>query len=98
MRQDGCTVVFDVGKTNAKLTLWDARGRFLERHVRRNDEVRASGYRALDAQGLEEWLAATLSEFARSARVSAIIPVAHGAAAALVHDAQLFARADGLRG
>ncbi len=63
MREDGCTVVFDVGKTNAKLTLWDARGRCLERRVRRNDEVvYAARYRALDAQGLEAFLARALSE------------------------------------
>lgn len=90
MREDGCTVVFDVGKTNAKLSLWDARGRCLERRVRRNDEVRASAYRALDAAGLEEWLAQTLTEFARNAPIRALIPVAHGAAAVLVRGNQLF--------
>jgi sugar (pentulose or hexulose) kinase len=83
--------VFDVGKTNAKLTLWDARGCCLERRVRRNVAVRASDYRALDVQGLDDWLARTLSEFARAANIGTIIPVAHGAAAALVRGTQLFA-------
>jgi sugar (pentulose or hexulose) kinase len=85
-----CTIVFDVGKTNAKLTLWDAAGRQLQRRVRPNDIV-ARDYRALDADGLESWLVATLSEFARNADVGAIVPVGHGAAAALVSKGQLFA-------
>ncbi len=33
---DPATVVFDVGKTNAKLTLWDSAGHCLERRARRN--------------------------------------------------------------
>jgi sugar (pentulose or hexulose) kinase len=86
-----CTVVFDVGKTNAKLTLWERRGRCLERRVRRNKPIRASGYQALDARALEEWLANTLSEFAQRFSIGAIVPVAHGAAAALVCGDRLFA-------
>jgi sugar (pentulose or hexulose) kinase len=86
-----CTIVFDVGKTNAKLTLWDTAGRLLERRVRANEVIRTRDYRALDADRLEDWLAATLSEFARSADVAAIVPVGHGAAAALVRDGRLFA-------
>ena len=90
MREDGCTVVFDVGKTNAKLTLWDAQGRCLERRTRPNVALSVSGYRTLDAQGLDEWLALTLRELTRIAGISTIIPVAHGAAAVLVHGERLF--------
>jgi sugar (pentulose or hexulose) kinase len=85
-----CTIVLDVGKTNAKLTLWDAEGRLLQRRVRPNERVSAPGYQALDAAGLEDWLAGTLSEFAREADVGTIVPVAHGAAAALVSHEGLF--------
>jgi sugar (pentulose or hexulose) kinase len=87
-----CVIVFDVGKTNAKLTLWDARGRQLQRRVRVNDVNYAGGYRALDAPGIEKWLAATLREYARCGDVGAIIPVGHGAAAALVREGGLFAQ------
>jgi sugar (pentulose or hexulose) kinase len=90
VREDGCTVVFDVGKTNAKLTLWDAQGRCLERRTRPNVALSVSGYRTLDAQGLDEWLALTLRELTRIASISTIIPVAHGAAAVLVHGERLF--------
>jgi len=85
-----CVIVFDVGKTNAKLTLWDGSGRQLERRVRANDVIRA-GYRALDVAGIEEWLANTLADYARRADIGAIVPVGHGAAAALVYEGRLLA-------
>ena len=87
----GGTIVFDVGKTHAKLTLWDVDGRPLERRIRRNEVIQTTDYRALDAEGLEEWLAGTLSEYARRAEIATIVPVGHGAAAALVCGDSLFA-------
>lgn len=84
-----CVVVLDVGKTNAKLTLWDAAGRLLDRADRANRSALGPGYRALDAEGIEAWLAETLSRFAAAAEVGAIVPVAHGAACALVADDRL---------
>lgn len=86
-----CAIVFDVGKTNAKLTLWDPQGRPLQRRVRTNEVIHTGSFRALDAEGIEQWLAETLTEFARHADVEAIIPVGHGAAGALVRDDRLFA-------
>ncbi|MBU1378513.1 MAG: carbohydrate kinase [Alphaproteobacteria bacterium] len=84
------TVVLDVGKTNAKLSLWTRDGQALARRVRRNAEVAGPGYRALDVGGIEAWLRETLREFAGLADVRAIIPVGHGAAAALVSGGALF--------
>jgi sugar (pentulose or hexulose) kinase len=84
-------VVLDVGKTNAKLTLWDEAGVLLERRSRANLVVQSDRYRVLDAVGVEAWLVDTLSDFADQAEVGAIIPVAHGAAAALIHDGRLWA-------
>jgi len=86
-----CVVVLDAGKTNAKLTLWDPAGRPLARRVRPNGNHHTDGYRALDAQGIENWLIETLSAFARLGDVGAIIPVGHGAAAALILGDRLFA-------
>ena len=85
-----CVVVLDAGKTNAKLTLWDSAGRPLARRVRPNGNHQSGGYRALDAQGIENWAIETLSEFARLGDIGAIIPVGHGAAAALILDDRLF--------
>ncbi|MGH7881280.1 MAG: carbohydrate kinase, partial [Candidatus Binataceae bacterium] len=51
--------------------------------------VNAGGYLALDALGIEEWMAGVLYEFARMAAVERIIPIAHGSAAAIVRDGAL---------
>ncbi len=77
---DRAIIVIDIGKTHAKLSLWDQMGVLIERRTRANaklDDV-------LDAAGIEVWLEEVLREFAALADVGAIIPVAHGAAAALV--------------
>ncbi|MGH6847676.1 MAG: carbohydrate kinase, partial [Methylocella sp.] len=83
------TIVLDVGKTLAKLSLWTAGGKLIERRTRPNARVNARGYRALDAHGIEEWMAGVLYEFARIAAVERIIPIAHGSAAAIVRDGAL---------
>lgn len=78
------TVVLDIGKTVAKASLWDANGTMVARESRANEIVVADHYRALDTDGIEAWFAATLSGFARIGRIGAIVPVAHGAAAAIL--------------
>jgi sugar (pentulose or hexulose) kinase len=87
----GSAVILDVGKTNAKLTLWDGQGRFVARRNRANEKVSGPGYRALDAEGLEAWITSVLQDFAGRADVRAIVPVAHGAAAVLVDEGAVFA-------
>jgi sugar (pentulose or hexulose) kinase len=80
----GRVVVLDVGKTLAKLSLWDAQGRMLAQRVSANRPLQTSHGRALEAVSIERWLATTLAEFARMGPVSAIVPVAHGAAVAVI--------------
>jgi sugar (pentulose or hexulose) kinase len=80
-------IVLDVGKTLAKLSLWDCNGALIDRRSRSNAAV---GGR-LDVEGIEDWLAAVLSDFAALADVGAIIPVAHGAAAVVLHQGQRIA-------
>ncbi|MBS0612278.1 MAG: carbohydrate kinase [Proteobacteria bacterium] len=82
-------VVLDVGKTVSKLSLWSADGRVVARQARTNEKVISDGRAVLDAAGIDAWLAATLAEFARRRRVTAIIPVAHGAAFAQVRGGRL---------
>jgi len=84
------TVVLDIGKTNAKVSLWDAQGRLVDRWARANASPASSRYRALDVEGIEAWLMASLAACARAGRVARIVPVGHGAAAALVRDGCLF--------
>lgn len=81
-------VILDVGKTMSKLTLWSA-GELLARETRPNARVQGPGYAALDAPGIERWLLEMLARFGRKAEIGAIIPVGHGAAAAIVRDGAL---------
>lgn len=83
------TIVLDVGKTLAKLSLWSSDGAMIERRVRANARVATGAYAALDAAGIEAWAAETLRDFAQLADVGAIVPVGHGAAAAIIRGDRL---------
>lgn len=85
----GGVVVFDIGKSLAKLSLWDDRGQMLEQRSRPNLPVDGGGYRALDVARIEGWLSETLREFAKRGAVAAIVPVGHGAAAAIIDSGKL---------
>lgn len=83
------TVVLDIGKTNAKLTLIDAAGKALA-EVRTPNTVRRVGpYPHHDTERLWSWMCAQLTELASQADICAIVPVTHGATAALVDDTGL---------
>ncbi|MBB3212488.1 sugar (pentulose or hexulose) kinase [Herbaspirillum sp. Sphag1AN] len=76
--------VFDIGKTNIKLTLVDDDGRELVVR-RRANVIRHDGlYPHHDVTAIESWLLATLKELAQQANITAIVPITHGATAALV--------------
>jgi len=85
----GHTIVIDIGKTQSKASLWTADGRRLAYRARRNAIVQGPGYRALDTQGIETWLVKALGELGTLAAVTRVIPVAHGAAVALVRSGRL---------
>jgi sugar (pentulose or hexulose) kinase len=84
----GWTIVLDVGKTLSKATLWDEGGICVARRSRPNRRPSGGGMR-LDTAGIERWLEGTLREFAALGPVGAIVPVAHGAGAALVANGRL---------
>lgn len=79
-------IVLDIGKTNVKLALVDAAGRLLAERRRPNTILRDGPYPYHDTEGIWDWMLATCRAFAGQARVSAIVPVTHGATAALVDD------------
>ena len=89
--KEGCIVVVDIGKTNAKTSIWDADGQLIERRTRANAPQQAAGYKALDVAGIDQWLIESLTAFARQGAVSRIVTVGHGAAAALLQQGRLFA-------
>lgn len=85
----GWTVVLDVGKTLSKASLWDENGNRIASQSRPNQSVIHDGLPVLDAHGIESWLIQALSEFAKLGPIDSIVPVAHGAGAALVRAGQL---------
>lgn len=86
---DGLIVVLDVGKTLTKLSLWGRTGIQIARETRANSRVDAGAYAALDAVGIQVWAARVLKDFAKRGRISAIVPVAHGAGVAVLRDSRL---------
>ena len=85
----GRVIVFDVGKTLAKLSLWGESGRRLAERQRYNERIGVVGSRSLDTEGIERWAIEVLREFGSLGPISAIVPVAHGAAAAVVGEGKL---------
>lgn len=80
------TVVLDVGKTLTKLSLWTPNGHLIAQCSRPNDRIQTAAYIALDAAGIEAFVAESLRSFASVAEVGAIIPVGHGAGAAVLDE------------
>jgi sugar (pentulose or hexulose) kinase len=80
----GSSVVLDVGKTSAKLCAVDATGR-VQVELRRPSAVLAGEpYPRLDTEGVFEWAIEGLARIAADHEIDAIVPVAHGATAALL--------------
>jgi len=82
-------VVLDIGKTLSKMSLWQSDGGLVARMSRPNSRPLAGGMPVLDVEGIEAWLADGLRRFAAHGPIDAIVPVAHGAAAAIVRDGVL---------
>jgi sugar (pentulose or hexulose) kinase len=76
--------VLDVGKTRSKLSVWSTDGILLHHRDRINAARVENGVAQLDAPGIGAWLVDALSEAAGIARIAAIVPVGHGAAAMLM--------------
>jgi L-fuculokinase len=79
-------IVLDIGKTNVKLALVDADGRLLREARRPNVILQDGPYPHHDTDGIWDWMLAACRDFTGIAHVSAIVPVTHGATAALVDD------------
>jgi L-fuculokinase len=80
-------IVLDIGKTNVKLALIDGDGRVLAEQRRPNGIVKDGLYPHHDTDATWDWMLSVCREFAQRApqvRISAIVPVTHGATAALV--------------
>jgi sugar (pentulose or hexulose) kinase len=89
MMTSGWIIVLDIGKSLSKASLWDESGICIAQRARANPHSESPGYPALDVTGIESWLREILREFARLGPVCAIVPVAHGAAMAVINDGRL---------
>jgi L-fuculokinase len=77
--------VIDVGKTHSKITVLERETAAVTWSVECESGVRMGvGFRELDAAGIEKWLIRKLRSAPDKERIRTIVPVAHGAAAALV--------------
>jgi L-fuculokinase len=81
----GAVALLDVGKTQTKLLLIDARdGRILREVERPSRSLGTSLGPQLDVLGIEGWLRDELAASPQVGDVGSIVPVAHGAAAVLI--------------
>ena len=78
---DGLILVLDVGKTSAKLIATET---VTGAVIWRAERPAPPPSRELDAPGIRAWLRASLGTMPGRERVRAIVPVAHGAAAAFL--------------
>jgi len=81
MSDQRATVVLDIGKTNAKLTLIAADGSQLAEQRRSNTILQDGPYPHHDTEGIWHWMLGVLRQFAGQASIGAIVPVTHGATA-----------------
>lgn len=85
----GWIIVLDIGKSFSKASLWDEAGLCVAQRARANPRLESADRMTLDFSGIERWLREILPEFAKMGPVGAIVPVAHGAAMALMRNGQL---------
>jgi L-fuculokinase len=76
--------VLDIGKSNVKLVLLDESGGTIAVRSRPNVVRPGPPYPHFDTDGIEAWLIAALASLPRRDDIAAIVPVAHGCAAALL--------------
>jgi L-fuculokinase len=88
--------VLDVGKTHSKLALLDRETTEITWSAEHESAVRPGGpFRELDAAATEQWLIEALRSAPAKQNIKTIVPVAHGATAALIdRDGQLLALPD----
>ena len=82
LTMDACsyTLVLDIGKSHAKLLLFDEAGDVVAREAHANGSVMADGYVALDTQTLEAWLTQTIAALPQRKDIGHIGITTHGAA------------------
>jgi sugar (pentulose or hexulose) kinase len=86
---NGCVAVFDLGKTNIKVVVFDSSGAALAERARANAPLPADSrcpYLSLDAEGAWAFLIGALKDVGARFPIEAISIATHGAAGVLVTD------------
>ena len=78
----GAVAVIDIGKTHSRLTTYRENGAMADRQSRTTPR----GERSLDIDGIATWLVTALAHANAVAPICAVVPVGHGAAAAVIRD------------
>ena len=86
MTKPQALAILDIGKTNVKLSLLDQQGKTLAEQRMPNTIVMEGLYPHHDTERIWNWLLANLKAMAEVAQITALVPVTHGATAALVDD------------
>jgi sugar (pentulose or hexulose) kinase len=82
----GAVAVLDVGKTNVKLALFAPDGAAIWERSTPNRPLNAPPYLHADVEAIWAFFLKALAEAAKAHEIDAIVPTAHGAAAALVDE------------
>lgn len=78
--------VFDVGKTNKKILLYDDRFTVLDRRVRHFDTVVRDGVEVEVIEEVRDWFVETLRELSGTYRITALAVTTHGATVVTLDD------------
>ena len=78
------SLVFDIGKTNAKALVFDAGLECVYRAQRANEVIAAGSYPHLDVNRLWEWMLGSMRDAAARFRIGRLNVATHGATAALI--------------
>jgi L-fuculokinase len=84
MSRTELTAVLDIGKSRARVCVATERGETLALRERPCASLSGPPYPHLDVDGLFAWACAALAELGREHAIAALVPVAHGATAALL--------------
>ena len=83
--------VFDIGKTNAKLVVFDDKGALLAERRSAQATVLKDGLKTLDVDALYAWLQPNLAELRTAHAVTGLMISTHGCCFALIGDQGLLA-------
>ncbi len=88
-RDQSCTLVLDVGKTNVVLLVMDKAGTILDTARLRNESLDGPPYPHVDTEKIWQFLLEAAADFAANRVIDAIVPTTHGCTAALVNADEL---------